>query len=306
MEKVLVTGGSGFIGSHLIKRLEQEGISGVNYDIQAVKSSHKFRMMQGDIMDYDKLCFAMRNHDTVCHLAAMVGVVDCIRLESEVLKIDYESIYNIIKACEKNHVKRILFASSSEVYGDGDYLTEESELHPKSPYGKAKMYAEEALRDYAIHSNIQVSVIRYCNIFGPGQRISFVIPIFINDLLTNTPLPICADGKQVRTYTYIDDAINGTISILNRKSEDFELYNICGEVPYTVLEVAKKLIGIHKSGSYYFLPYERLSRKSEYEIVVRKPSNEKIKQEFKFLPMVSFDQGLIGTYNFYNKTLKNT
>lgn len=308
MTRIFVTGGSGFIGSHLVAKLLDLGYNVTNYDIVPSAFNPEAKHIIGDIMDFDNLCEAMQEHKYVCHLAAMLGVVACQARPEEVHRINYIGTENVLKACSRNNVDNVLFASSSEVYGEAGLnmlLTEESPLIPISPYGKAKMEAESLVKQYHLQYNKKSTVIRYCNVYGPRQRVDFVIPIFINNMLQNKPIPVCDQGQQVRVYTYIDDAINGTIQALLNTKIEYQTFNICSNDTLSVLEVAKKILDLRKGTSTIeFLEYSKVNRMEKYEIIYRVPSNKKASTLLGFSPTVSIDKGLELTCNYYEKIKK--
>lgn len=307
MDKIFVTGGSGFIGSHLVCELIKMGYDVTNYDLQISSTNLQANNIQGDIMDYEKLVFSMRGHKIVCHLAAMVGVVKCLNDEKEVYRIDYEGVRNLVKSCKETGVENILFASSSEVYGEGDSekaLCESRILEPKSPYGIAKMLAEKLLKEYAEENNVKVTVVRYCNVYGPIQRKEFVIPIFINKVLYGEPIPVCELGEQVRNFTYVGDAVEGTIKALFRSEKDYEVFNISSGDTFRIIDVANKILELNNNiGQIKFVSFEEVNRVKKYEVITRIPSTKKAMDKLQFKARTSFDDGLRVTYNYYKENL---
>lgn len=302
MEKIFVTGGSGFIGSHLVAKLLDSGFSVTNYDISPSDLNPQASHIVGDIMDYESLCKTMQGHNIVCHLAAVVGVVSCQADEAKMRQVNYYGTENVMKACEHNDINNILFASSSEVYGEGmtnALLYENAELSPLSPYGEAKMQAEKLVERYNHMKKMKSTVIRYCNVYGPRQRVDFVISIFINSILKNMPLPVCEHGQQMRNYTYIDDAVKGTVQALLRPANDFQVFNICADDTLKVIDVAKKIIALNKTGTIKFLDYSAVNRIIKYEVINRRPSNSKARELLDFKPEFLFDRGLKHTYDYY-------
>lgn len=302
MEKIFVTGGSGFIGSHLIAKLLDLGYSVTNYDLISSTVNPQAAHIVGDIMDLKTLCKAMQGHKMVCHLAAMVGVVACQVDEEKVHQINYLGTENVLKACENNDISNILFASSSEVYGEGKanaLLDENAKLSPLSPYGKAKMQAEILFERYNNIQKVKRTAIRYCNVYGPRQRIDFVISIFINSVLKNELLPVCEHGQQIRSYTYIDDAIKGTVKALLRTANDYQVFNICSNDSLKVIDVANKIIALNNTGTIRYLDYSAANRKRKYEIINRIPSNSKARDLLAFTPEISFNEGLKRTFEYY-------
>ncbi len=305
MDRVFLTGGSGFIGSHLAEALLAKGHEVTIYDVKKPENN-KARYIQGDIMDYRLLKSSMRGHKTVCHLAAMVGVVACLSDEKEVYRINYDGVKNIINACKEVGAENLLFTSSSEVYGEGGrfrQLEENMELSPITHYGKSKMYSEQLLKEFSEESGIKVTVLRYCNIYGSRQRKEFVISIFLDRLLQGKPIKICGDGEQIRSFTYIDDAVEGTIKALFRKEREYDIFNIGSNQTVKINELAMKIIELNRSGEVKYVSFEDLNRRSECEILIRVPSIEKAKNKLGHAPVMTLDEGLAVTYDYYRNII---
>ncbi len=306
MENIFVTGGSGFIGGHLINALLALGHQVTNYDKDPRHFCPGARHITADICDGETLNQAMRGHTVVCHLAAMLGVTNCIRHEAEMIRNNYDGVKNILQACASNAVSRILFASSSEVYGEGSHgrrLTEADRLAPLSVYGKYKAMAEQLMHEYALRNQVQVTVLRYCNVYGGHQKLDFVIPAFISRVLRSQPLLLCNGGSQIRNYTYADDAASGTVAALFRPEADYRIYNICSEYPVSVKQLAEKIVALHGSGQYRPADFEELQRRADFEVECRMPSGEKAKAELGFQAQINIDQGLAATYMYYQEQL---
>lgn len=309
MKKVFVTGGTGFIGSNLIDKLNKQGYHVVNYDINTPQYQSQNINIKGDILDYPKLVRAMEGADIVCHLAAMVGVVDCINNEKKVYRTNYEGVKNIINACIENNIKNVVFASSSEVYGEGyvnEKLYENLKLNPKSVYGITKMKSEEVLRDFSMQHNAKVTVLRYCNIYGKTQRKEFVIPIFINQVLNEEDITVCGNGNQIRTFTYVCDAVDGTIKAINReKGERYEIFNICSNYPSKIIDIAKKTIELNNNkGSIKYVNFEDVYRITDIEVINRIPSGEKAELILGFIAKTKLDEGLKEIFKYYTDNME--
>lgn len=300
MSKIFITGGSGFIGSHLAEKLNNLGHDVTIYDINEPLAKN-IRFIKGDIRNESLLEKSIAGHATVCHLAAMLGVTACLKDKDSVYSTNLQGTKNVINACEKNEVSNLLFSSSSEVYGEGDAnskLFEDMDLKPKSHYGISKMLGEAEMKAFSERTQTKVTVLRYCNIYGPRQRKDFVIPIFMRSVLSGTPLTVCGDGGQIRSFTYIDDAVTGTIQALFRVNNFFDIYNIGTSEPITIKELAQKTIGLHGSGRIDLLPFEKLEREKECEVLIRIPSVDKASSAIGYCPSIKLDTGLSTTYNY--------
>lgn len=301
MDRIFVTGGSGFIGGHLVESLTRKGYEVTVYDIKNTLSSN-VEFINGDITDYDFLKSSMKGHKTVCHLAAMVGVVACLNDEKEVYRVNYDGVKNIIKACKEVGVENLLFTSSSEVYGEGGRhrkLEEDMELSPITHYGKSKMYSENLLKEFADKSGVKVTVLRYCNVYGCRQRKEFVVSIFLDSVLKGKPIGICGDGEQIRSFTYVDDAVDGTIRALFRKEKNFEVFNIGSSRTVKISQLARNIIELNGSGQVKYLSFEDLNRKKDCEILIRIPSIEKAENKLGYRASTTLEEGLAVTYAYY-------
>ena len=301
--RILITGGSGFIGSHLAERLTTLGHAVTTLDLRPGPKNPDIRFMQGDIRDREAMEKAVKGQDAVCHLAAMVGVERCLRHPDEVYDVNYNGVKTLMEVCAVNHVSRIFFASSSEVYGEGTgrgLLRESDPLLPRSVYGKAKCQAEQYLRSFSGQSNLRISIGRYCNIYGERQDTAFVIPAFIQCALSGQPLTICGTGDQTRNFTYVSDAIEGTIAALFRQSVPYDIFNISSSYTTTIRALAQKILTIHKDPvGLEFISFAQRQRDPAVEILQRNPCTEKAAQILGFKAAVALEEGLERTYRFY-------
>ncbi|MDP4180594.1 MAG: NAD(P)-dependent oxidoreductase [Bacillota bacterium] len=305
MNKILITGGSGFIGSHLAKGLSKKGFEVSVYDIKP-NNNNEIEYINGDILNYRRLKAAIKGKKIVCHLAAMVGVEACLKDEEKVCRTNIEGTQNVIRACAESGVENLLFTSSSEVYGEGSpfiVLDEGAKLNPISRYGESKLHGEWLMKQFSENSNVKVTVLRYCNIYGKRQRKEFVVSIFINNVLENKPLRICGDGEQLRSFTYIDDAVEGTIKALLRYETQFDVFNIGSSYNIKIKDLAKKIIELNKSGKIEYVTYEELNRKKDCEILYRIPSIEKARNCLGYSDATDLDKGLQTIFDYY-KSLK--
>lgn len=304
-KKCFVTGGNGFIDTNLCGCLISRGYEVVSYDIVKKEIDNNVEWINGDILDSEKLCYCMKGADVVIHLAAMVGVKNCLQNPQLVIETNVRGTDNIIDACRANSINNIIFASSSEVYGEGyenAMLSEEDKASPKSLYGESKLQAEYKLMDYSYQNNAKVSIMRYCNIYGPYQRTDFLIPLFINQAKKNIPLTVCGSGEQKRCYTYIDDAVEFTIRAIERNlGLLFEIFNISYEKASTIFDVVnaielvrgRKLKICRKECS-------ELGRDLSCEIINRIISSEKAQRILQYHPKINLYNGVRKMYQFHS------
>ena len=251
--KVLVTGGAGFIGKYLVKSLLENNNSVTIFDnfSNSTKKSINFlidlgvKIIEGDITELPNLQRAIKDHDIVIHLAAKISVSESINNPSETFKINVDGTNNVLTACEKNHVKKIIISSSAAVYGDSypdDKLTEESVMNPISPYGESKMQMEQNVKEFALKHDINYVILRFFNIYGIGQSPEYagVITKFKENIIEEEPLQIFGDGLQTRDFVAIYDVIQ---SIHNASAYDKSgIFNIASGKIVTIKELAKQMI----------------------------------------------------------------
>jgi UDP-glucuronate 4-epimerase len=248
----LVTGGAGFIGSHLVERLLAEGHRVVcldNFDdfynpaikrrnlTRALKDS-KFRLVEGDLRDEALLnrIFQEEEVEIVAHLAARAGVRPSIENPLLYAEVNIRGTLNLLEACKKHKVRRLVFASSSSVYGNNPkvpFAEEDPVDNPISPYAATKKAGELICHAYHHLYQMDIACLRYFTVYGPRQRPEMAIHQFTRRIHRGERITLFGDGSSRRDYTYIEDAIAGTIAALGRE-HGYEIYNI-GESQTTPL-----------------------------------------------------------------------
>jgi UDP-glucose 4-epimerase len=276
--KILVTGGSGFIGYHLVKHLLGQGHEVKVVDIQKPNIEHKdLEFANKSIME--DLAEDIRGCDVVYHLAAMLGVDNSDNRPLETMRINLEGSVNVFKSAVKANVKRMVYASSSEVYGEPRELPirEDSVKGPVSAYGVSKLAAEIYAQAYNREFGTDIKIVRFFNVYGHGQSDNFVIPIFINNALENKPLRVFGDGSQTRCFTYVGDIADGVLMVLE-KGKTGEAYNIGNNKPTTILELAQMIKELTGSKSEIIkLGFGKETRLKEREIEYRVPDISKMR-----------------------------
>ena len=248
--KYVVTGGAGFIGSHLTERLVKQGdvvtvIDNQNTGkIENLKSvSKKINFVQNDIRDFEVLRSLMENVDGVFHQAAMASVQDSFRIPEKFHDVNVNGTENIFKIAKEFGIK-VVYASSSSVYGDTSILptTESDEKRPINPYAKTKLEKDKLAEQYA-KNGVKVIGLRYFNVFGPRQSKEYagVIKLFLERIQQGLPPLVNGDGLQIRDFVYVDDAVNA--NILSMESDiDFEFFNIGTGTTISILDLANMII----------------------------------------------------------------
>lgn len=267
MKKILITGGAGFIGSALTERLLKDNENYVvvvdNLSTGNIKKLPKFnnngKFIKLDVNDRKSLADVMISYkfDYVFHYAAVVGVKNTLENPINVLT-DIEGIKNILELSKNTGVTRIFYSSSSEIYGEPvEYPQNESTtpLNSRLPYAIVKNVGEAFFRSFKKEYGLDFTIFRFFNTYGPKQSQNFVISKFINNALKNKDITIYGDGKQTRTFCYIDDNVEACVSTFYKNKFVNDVVNIGGEIEIPIIDLAKTIIKITNSKSKItFLP----------------------------------------------------
>jgi UDP-glucose 4-epimerase len=302
-KRVLVTGGAGLIGRHLVPLLVSKGyqvtvLDQYKYDYPSVK------FVQADFSNDSIIVPLLKQSDVVIHLAAMIGVDNCRLNPKKVIEINNTNTKQFFDHCVANGVKKIIFSSSSEVYGDSKDVPfkEDGKLSPYSIYGKNKILIEKYLFNLQKKSEIKVGIVRFFNVYGPGQKETFVVPIFINNCLTNKPLIVHGDGEQIRCFTYVGDAAQGLLMLSEYNKTPFEIVNIGRSFEYTMLDLANAVIKANPSSTstIRLVPYGQSGvRSASMEVARRVPYTNKAKKLLNFVATTSLEEGIVKTMEYY-------
>jgi UDP-glucose 4-epimerase len=246
-----VTGGAGFVGSHLVNYLIKEGhsisvIDNLSYGKKQnlAEVSDQIKFYQEDIRDFEAMKKILKNVDGIFHQAALTVVQDSLKKPQEYQDVNVSGTENIFKLA-KEHGLKVVFASSSSVYGHKENMPirENAERKPINPYGKTKLDDEYLFEKY---SNLGVSIIglRYFNIFGKGQTLAYsgVITKFLDRIRESKPPIIFGDGSQIRDFVFVGDVVRANLTCMNNKSSNF-LINIGSGKATSILQLANMIIG---------------------------------------------------------------
>ena len=316
--RILVTGGAGFIGSHLVDRLLNEGFevtvidnldTGRLENIARHKDREEFHFVKGDIRDFNLVKETMKDIDVVFHEAALASVT--LSVENPILTndINVTGTLNLLKASSDLHVKRFIYASSAAVYGDTPHPKKREDMtpNPTSPYGASKLAAENYVKLFHKVYGLETVSLRYFNVYGPRQRFDIqsayggAITIFTNRLLRNMPPIIYGDGEQTRDFVYIQDVVEANMLALNTKNAAGEVFNIGTGTNVSVNQVAntlKEIINRKNLKNVHADPRPTDIRHGYADI-------NKAKRILGFHPKVPLKEGLTKLVNWYTKQSKN-
>jgi UDP-glucose 4-epimerase len=256
--KILITGGAGFVGSHLCEKYIKEEntvlcldnfMSGNLINIRHLLDFRNFKLIKGDIRDFNLLEKLMPDVDVVFHLAAQIHV-DRSYIEPKLTyEVNVMGTQNILEAARIHDAKKIIFASSSEVYGSAQYapIDENHPLNAPHPYGASKIAADRMCHAYINTYGMNINITRLFNLYGPRQKdIGYggVISIFTRRVLSNIPPIIYGDGLQTRDYTYISDAVKAYDLILNHNGPIKEPLNFGNGTEVSILNIANMIIDL--------------------------------------------------------------
>jgi len=256
LSRVLVTGGAGFIGSHLVDRLLAEGFevtvlddfsAGRMENISCHKDEGEFCLVRGDVRDVGLVEKVVEGVDAVFHEAALVDVA--LSVEDPVLfdEVNVVGTLNLLKACVDSGVERFVFASSAAVYGDSKPAEKREDMLPEpiSPYGVSKLAAENYVQVFNELYGLETVCLRYFNVYGPRQgfRSSYsgVITAFVSRLLKGEPPVIHGDGEQTRDFVHVNDVVSANMLALESKNAVSGVFNIASGSAVSVCELAKVL-----------------------------------------------------------------
>jgi nucleoside-diphosphate-sugar epimerase len=312
MSRYLVTGGAGFIGSHLAEELVKRGegvrvvdnfLTGKRENIASVLS--KIELVEGDIRDFEICQRASDGMDFILHQAALPSVPRSIKDPFLSNEINISGTLNLLLAAKRAKVKRFIFASSSSVYGDDPHLPkrEGNEGNPLSPYAISKRVGEMYCQVFSRIYGLSTVCLRYFNIFGPNQdpfsQYAAVIPNFITRMLKGESPTIFGDGEQSRDFTYVSNVVEANILAVEANSLSGEIFNIaCGERT-TINSLAAKINEIlsEKISPCYEGPRPGDVKHSYADI-------SKARKMLKYEPLVSFNEGLRKVVQWFGKGSK--
>jgi dTDP-glucose 4,6-dehydratase len=310
MKTAVVTGGAGFLGSHLCDKLISEGLQVICIDnlitgnvenIAHLAGNDKFSFIKHDITNY---IFIPGKVDYILHFASPASPVDYLQLPIQTLKVGSLGTHKAL-GLAKEKKARFLLASTSEVYGDPEIHPQHEEywgnvnpIGPRGVYDEAKRFAEAITMAYHRYHNLETRISRIFNTFGPRMRAQDgrAIPNFVMQALTGKPITVYGDGSQTRSFCYITDLVDGLFKLL--MSDEKEPVNIGNPEEIPLLEIAKEIVELTNSNSqivFEGLPVD--------DPKVRQPDISKAKNKLGWEPKVNRKEGLQKTINYFKELL---
>jgi|SRR3989344_4741920 len=295
MSKVLITGGAGFIGKAVARKLKKEGLNVVTFDILEPKEKIG-RHYLGTIMYVDELEKAMEGCTYVIHLAAMLGVKRTETNRTGCLDVNIHGTKNVFDACRNAKIKKIIFASSSEVYGEPikNPISENDFVMPKSVYAVTKLVGEEYARAYKQEYGLDYSIVRFFNAYGPDQTPEFVVPRFVRSVMNNESPTVYGRGNQERCFCHVNDTARGVYLALKNPKASGEIFNIGNSTTkITTADLARKIIAISgKKLKPEFIDMKDSDRTKEREIIQRIADTRKAQKILGFKAEINLEEGI--------------
>lgn len=309
MSKFLVTGGAGFIGSHIVEALiKQKHYVRVLDNFSSGKISNlkglekKIDLIKGDICVPGVCLKATRGMDFVLHQAALRSVPKSMKDPHAYNRVNIDGTLNMLEAAKKNGIKRFVFASSSSVYGQINTFPEKESFVPEpiSPYALSKLAGEYYCRIFSLHFGLPTIALRYFNVFGPRQALddeyAVVIPKFINCLLNNQRPPIFGNGRQSRDFTFVQNVVEANLLAAKAHKINCGVFNVAGGKDTSIMDLVKilnKILGKHISP--LLLP---IRPGDVFRTLADISTSGKI---LKFKPVIDFVSGLRITVDYFEK-----
>jgi UDP-glucose 4-epimerase len=253
MARVLVTGGAGFIGSNLVRALLERGDDVRVLDNFSTGSRGNLvgldvEVVEGELRSYERVHNAVRGVEVVFHLGALGSVPRSVQDPLTSTAVNVEGTLNVLLAARDEGIRRVVFSSSSSIYGTRDALpvTEEVAPDPISPYGVAKLAAERFCVSFSrVYERFETVVLRYFNVFGPRQsplsQYAGVVPLFITAIADGRPVRIEGDGEQSRDFTYVTNVVDATLRAADANDANGRIFNVSAGKPATVNELAETI-----------------------------------------------------------------
>ena len=323
--KILITGGAGFIGSHLAEKLLETGnevyvidnlSTGSLDNVEHLLSNPKFNLVIDTIMNEIVMDRLISECHQIYHLAAAVGVELIVKNPVEVIETNILGSDMVFKLSNR-YLRKVLVTSTSEIYGKSENVPfgeEDDRILGATTKSRWCYSASKAIDEFlglAYHKekNLDMIIVRLFNTVGPRQsgQYGMVLPRFIQNALQNIPLDVYGDGSQVRCFTYVKDVVNAMVSLMSNPDATGQIFNIGSDEPISILELAKQIIG--QSGSQSdinFVPYEEAYEVGFEDMKIRIPDISKIKKYIGYKPKNSLNKILQSLIAYHKNILSKS
>jgi len=318
-KKILVTGSEGFIGSHLVERLLQEGCkvkamilyNSMNsygwLDQIEKKYISQIDFFFGDVRDIGSVQNAVKDCDFIFHLAALISIPYSYLAPLSYLRTNVEGTLNILEVAKKNRIQRVIITSTSENYGSAQYtpIDEDHILQPQSPYSASKISADMFADSYFRSFNTPIIIARPFNVFGPRQSLRAVIPSIIMQLIRSPKLYV-GNISTIRDYTYVKDTVEGLVTLIKSKRAVGKIFNIGSNKKISIkniIKLASSILGIKPN----IILQKKRFRPAASEVLELHCDSKKIRKFTNWKNKFTFSDGLKETIDWFikNKTNKN-
>jgi UDP-glucose 4-epimerase len=310
--KAVVTGGCGFIGSHIVELLIEKNFkvavidnlsSGEMENLSKVRD--EVELVIGDVRDEKLLNNICKDAKVIFHQAAMVSVPESEKNPSECFDVNVNGTIKVIKSAIKNNISRVVFASSCAVYGNPSIvpIKEDSKLNPLSPYALSKVIGEKMLKEVSEKTNLTTVALRYFNVFGPRQnsksKYSAVISKFLEDGINRKVLSIEGSGNQTRDFVFVKDVAMANYLCAMKEIRGFDIFNVCSNKEISILELA----------NYFSQEIEgtvlEFKKGRKNEIMRSVGDRKKAKKVLGFSPQNDFKEAIKKTMDYYLERMQN-
>lgn len=319
-KKIFITGGAGFIGSHLTNSLVKAGAkvtvydnfsSGLRENLDEVRKD--VQIIEGDILDFDKLKQSMRGHELVSHQAAQLEITKCVDDPIDDLKSNTIGTLHVLQAAVANGVEKMINAASACVYGQPLYIPSDETKHPTNPnwaYGVSKLAGEKYCQIYTDLYKMPTVSFRYAIIYGEREWYGRVLTIFLKRLLEGKNPVVFGEGEQLRDFTYVGDLVRLHNLALDDPRADGQVFNISTGIGTSIMQLAEKIVALFGDGRR--VEYEEVKPGERSEKVdgrMRLPSelsamvlaNDKARELLGWKPEVMLNEGLKREYDWLSK-----
>jgi UDP-glucuronate 4-epimerase len=316
-KKILITGGAGFIGSHLIDRLMSAGnvhitcLDNFNsfyspdlkkQNIATYINDENFKLIEGDICIPENFSDQLLpQYDAVVHLAALAGVRPSIEAPANYQLVNVVGLQNVLDIAKQKGVKSFVFGSSSSVYGinpDYPWAEQGTELMPISPYAASKISGEWLGKSYSLLYGLRFVALRFFTVFGPRQRPDLAINKFTRQILNDQAINFFGNGNTIRDYTFVSDIVDGIIAALEYTQSDFEIFNLGNNNPISLAELVKTIEQVlGKKAIYNYLPEQ------PGDVPITYANIEKAKHLLGYQPKIDIRTGLSAFVDWHKEQL---